>query len=146
MIQMHSFLILVVCCIGMFHDEEDIYEFIPSSTKAKYHLVGNRSCLGTIDTDGNFMPKLSDLEDMIDSYKRKFPRSRMGPSNLIERKQPREKVYEYRSGILVPMVFDVYRGLIPEAGGKIIDFKDFQYSPKARRIYNLPGRFVQVVK
>lgn len=91
-------------------------------------------------------PKLSDLEKMINAYIRKLPRSRMGPSNLIERKHTKEKVYEYRSGILVPMVFDEYRGLIPEVGGKIIDFKDYRYTPEARRIYNLPGRFVPVVK
>ncbi|MBL8825223.1 MAG: hypothetical protein JNJ77_21730 [Planctomycetia bacterium] len=130
----------------MFHDEEDIYEFIPSSTKSKYHSVGIRDCLGTIDADGNFRPNLSDLEKMINAFKRKLPRSRMGPSNLIERKHTKEKVYENRSGILVPMVFDEYRGLIPEVGGKIIDFKDYRYSPEARRIYNLPGRFVRIVR
>lgn len=56
MIHLPAFLILVVCSIGLFHNEDDIYEFIPSNTITKYHSVGNRNCLGTIDSDGNFIP------------------------------------------------------------------------------------------
>ncbi|MBL8825224.1 MAG: hypothetical protein JNJ77_21735 [Planctomycetia bacterium] len=145
MIHMLSFLIPIVCCIGMLHDEKDnyVYEPIKRSTQ---HNVGKRNCLGTIDADGCFRPDLSELEEIIESTKRKLVRTSIRSAPLTTAKQPNEKVYEYRSGILVPMIFDEYRGLIPEAGGKIIDFKDYRYSPEARRIYNLPGRFVQVPK
>lgn len=146
LVVLHLLPVFLVCSLEMNCGRVDDFYFIPSSTISKYHSVGNRNCLGTIDSDGNFIPKLSDLEKMINAFKRKLPRSRMGPSNLIERKHTKEKVYEYRSGILVPMVFDEYRGLIPEVGGKIINFKDYKYSPEARRIYNLPGRFVPVAK
>lgn len=67
------------------------------------------------------------------------------PKQLVTAKDKDEQVYEYRSDYLIPMVFDSKYGLIPEVGGKIIEFKDYQYSPTARRIYNLPGRFVPKV-
>lgn len=137
-----SVFLTVVFTFKMLHygDNDFVYEPIKRST---YHTVGKKSCSGTIDSDGNFMPTLSALEALIDSIKRKKIRLSNRSDPLTTAKHPNEKVYEYRSGILVPMVFDEYRGLIPEVGGKIIDFKDYRYSPEARRIYNLPGRFVK---
>lgn len=52
-------------------------------------------------------------------------------------------VYEYRSGVLVPGKLQEYSAFIPEVGGKIIDFKDYKYTPDGPQIYNLPGFFMK---
>jgi hypothetical protein len=56
------------------------------------------------------------------------------------------KVYEFRSGMLIPGELRPGRfaagPFVPEAGGKIIPFKDYEYSPTATPIWNLPGVFV----
>lgn len=64
------------------------------------------------------------------------------PPYLLDRYKTNDKLFEFRKGILIPMIMDKDRGLIPEIGGKIMEFKDYEYSPSARPIYNLPGRFV----
>ncbi|HQR05887.1 MAG TPA: hypothetical protein PLN21_03640 [Gemmatales bacterium] len=100
-------------------------------------MVGNKYCLGYYDQDGDFVPDLKRYprEDDWDTTDN-------GPQPLLSSLAINQPVYEYRCGILVPMIKDPQHGLIPEVGGKIIDFKDYRYSPTARRIYNLPGRFV----
>lgn len=52
-----------------------------------------------------------------------------------------EKVYEYRSGILIPGVLGLDGRFVPEVGGTIIKFKYYRSSLTARRIWNLPGTF-----
>jgi hypothetical protein len=43
----------------------------------------------------------------------------------------------------VPGAIDKDFNFIPTVGAKVIDFKDYVYSPKAPKIYNLPGKFVR---
>lgn len=114
------------------HPDPHVFEF---DLAIRYrHSIGDCSFLGTLDNKGQFVPDLTTANSTFGLIG--------GPSKLIEAKTPNEKVYEYRTGILVPMYINDKNKLIPEVGGKIIDFKDYQYSPTARRIYNLPGRFV----
>ena len=54
-----------------------------------------------------------------------------------------EPVYEYRSGTLIRGIIDDEGDFIPDVGSTVIDFKDYKYSSRAPRIYNLPGKFVQ---
>ncbi len=115
-------------------DAPAVHIFVPDLSTRYRHNVGEFTCLGTLDSKGTFIPDLTTLNSKFGVIG--------GPSKLIEAKTPNEKVYEYRSGVLVPMYINDKNKLIPEVGGKIIDFKDYQYSPTARRIYNLPGRFV----
>lgn len=106
------------------------------------HTISGMGCVGMIDKNGDFQPNLHDLERAIEAHNQGVPRAGSWPPDLLHSLKPDEKLFEYRKGYLVPMVNDKNRGLIPEAGGKIIEFKDYEYSPTARRIYNLPGRFV----
>ncbi|HQR05888.1 MAG TPA: hypothetical protein PLN21_03645 [Gemmatales bacterium] len=122
-------LLSVLLCI-----QSEQYLFVPDLTINYRHTLGPNPCLGVLDAKGTFIPDMTSINS-------KFGRIG-GPSALIEAKTPNEKVYEYRTGILVPMYINDKNKLIPEVGGKIIDFKDYNYSPTARRIYNLPGRFV----
>jgi hypothetical protein len=52
------------------------------------------------------------------------------------------KVYEFRSGMLIPGEIQADGRFVPEEGGKITKFKDYEYTPTATPIWNLPGRFV----
>ena len=53
-----------------------------------------------------------------------------------------KKAYEFRSGMLIPGEIRPDGYFVPEAGGKIIPFKDYEYGPTALPIWNLPGLFV----
>ncbi|HEX4614029.1 MAG TPA: hypothetical protein VH092_37955 [Urbifossiella sp.] len=53
-------------------------------------------------------------------------------------------VYEYRSGVLIPGRIDGSGHFVPDEGGRIIRFPDYQYSPAAVPVWNLPGRFERV--
>ena len=52
------------------------------------------------------------------------------------------KVYEYRSGMLIPGLMRAGGKFIPEEGAKVIRFTDYKYAPHAIPIWNLPGGFV----
>lgn len=115
-------------------DDPAEYVFVPDLSIRYRHYLGESTCLGKLDIHGTFIHDMTTINSKFGIIG--------GPSKLIEAKTPNEKVYEYRSGVLVPMYISDKNKLIPEVGGKIIDFKDYHYSPTARRIYNLPGRFV----
>jgi len=53
-----------------------------------------------------------------------------------------KKVFEFRSGLLIPGEVQPGGRFVPEAGGKIILFKDYEYTPTATPIWNLPGVFI----
>jgi len=53
-----------------------------------------------------------------------------------------QKVYEFRSGMLIPGKIERDGRFVPEAGGTIVPFKDYEYSPTATPIWNLPGVFL----
>lgn len=117
--------------------------FIPNNDRCFIHHAGGVSCIGTINADGSFVPDLLDLDKTVQAFKAKVPRSGVSmPPELLGKLQAGDKAYEYRSGYLIPMVVDAKHGLIPEVGQKIIEFKTYKYSPTAKIIYNLPGRFV----
>ncbi|MFO0938178.1 MAG: hypothetical protein U0798_16865 [Gemmataceae bacterium] len=49
--------------------------------------------------------------------------------------------YEYRSGSLIPGTFSSTGAFVPSYGAKILDFKQYVFSPEAPPIWNLPGEF-----
>jgi hypothetical protein len=53
-----------------------------------------------------------------------------------------QKVYEFRSGMLIPGKIERDGRFVPEKGGTIIPFKEYEYSPTATPIWNLPGVFL----
>ncbi len=118
------------------------YDDTPSKLKCTALFAGEK-CIGSIDHLGTFVPEISELDRIIKTRK-KLPIAKLPefPESIINPIFKYEHVYEYRKGMLIPMVFDKDDRLVPLVGGKIIDFKDYHYSPTARRIYNLPGRFV----
>jgi hypothetical protein len=52
------------------------------------------------------------------------------------------KRVEFRSHRLIPGIL-ANNNFIPDLGGRIIDFKEYQFPASPRRIYNLPGKFLK---
>ncbi len=48
--------------------------------------------------------------------------------------------------MLIPGTIRERGNFLPEEGGKIVSFKNYQYSASATPIWNLPGRYEIVVK
>lgn len=140
----HALLILMqlTTSLSSTQTQELQYDFKENLKLTVWHHAGGIYCLGTIGKDGAFLPDLADLEKAIQAAKTGVGRLGSWPQPLASPRSPNELVYELRSGALIPMIFDLKHGLIPEVGGKIIAFQDYRYSPISRRIYNLPGAFV----
>ena len=137
--------LLFVCLLPSLLAFDDVtqYEFIEDTNLRYLHHIGSGLvCEGTLDKYGTFQADWNDLVKAFDALKQGTKRAGPFPPTLVEAKTPNEKVYEFRNGVLAPMIIDAKRGLIPEVGGSIMEFKKYKYHPGARRIYNLPGRFV----
>jgi hypothetical protein len=101
-------------------------------------IQGDTESIGKLDEAGNFVvPHRGYFQ-----FRRGQPLSRVPPCTPING-EPEKNVYEYRSGTLVPGAIDDDGNFIPTLDAKVIDFKDYVYSPKAAKIYNLPGKFVR---
>lgn len=67
---------------------------------------------------------------------------------LMKPKSPNEPVFEFRNGTLIPGFLMDDKGdflFVPENGANTIEAETYlkTYSPNSRRIYNLPGKFVE---
>jgi hypothetical protein len=58
-------------------------------------------------------------------------------------KVPYEPVFEYRSRRLIPGNLDEDGTFLPDVGSRVVDFQDYHPGSGVRRVYNLPGRFVE---
>lgn len=134
--------ILLSCLILPLPVAEEKYVYIEDTSIRYYHHIGSGIwCEGTLNQRGVFKADINDLEKSLEAHKNKVERKGPFAPKLVEARTPNEKVYEFRSGVLVPMIIDEKRGLIPDIKGEIIAFNSYQYHPSARRIYNLPGRY-----
>ena len=112
------------------------YVFVEDTDRWVEVHRGERVLLGKLDKNGDFVQEynfgkgqpwnLGFLPTMIN-----FP-------GLKPKKE-----YEFRSGMLIPGEIQPDGRFVPESGGKIIPFKDYDYSPTATPIWNLPGVFIR---
>jgi hypothetical protein len=116
------------------------YEFRQDLTFYYLLVRGDTEVFGNVDAAGNFL-----AERRIGVYRRGQPLSAIPPSRPLNlpTKLPHEPVYEYRSGRLVPGNLDDDGNFLPDLGAKVTDFQDYHPVPGARRIFNLPGYFVE---
>jgi hypothetical protein len=120
--------------------DPDEYQFVEDTTLWVDVIQGDTESIGKLDAAGNFIPD----KRYFRSFKKGQPRSAVPPCTLINSAQ--KGIYEFRSGRLIPGDLDDDGNFIPAVGGRIIDFKDYRYGPKAAKIYNLPGKFVRKEK
>jgi hypothetical protein len=120
----------------------------PDPPKERYVFIENTDrWVGVSRGDWYLVGKLDKNGDFVHEHKLKNGQ----PSTLLpvhwiinssgDARKSR-KVYEFRSGVLIPGEITPDGYFVPEVGGKIIPFKDYQYSPTATPIWNLPGVFL----
>jgi hypothetical protein len=114
------------------------FQFVEDTSRWVMVIQEDRKSIGKLDAAGNL---IFPNKGYFRAYRRGQALSSIPPGILINSAQ--KGVYEFRSGRLIPGDIDDKGRFIPTVGGRIIDFKDYHYSPKAPRIYNLPGYFVR---
>lgn len=115
--------------------KETKYVFYPYTERVVGICRGEWVLTGKLDINGDFEQE---------GKRPRFGRSTIGlPYALITPTIDAPlKMYEYRSGMLIPGELQRDGRFIPKVGGKIIPLKDYVYSPTATKIWNLPGAFV----
>jgi uncharacterized protein (TIGR03067 family) len=95
---------------------------------------GTATLVGKLDEHGDFT-QVYRFEKMYS----------MAPSfSFINFPGPKAKrVYEFRSGRLIKGDLMMEGNFVPEAGSTVLKFEDYQYSPDAIPIWNLPGTFMK---
>lgn len=126
MVYVFSFLIAGV--------RDDPYVFIQDTNRTVCIHRGDLRLLGKLDEFGEFHQEVSfEFGPYSGPLYHGLGSNTFHPS----------KIYELRSGMLIPGMMRIGGRFIPEPGGEIIRFKDYQYSPNAIPIWNLPGKFVR---
>jgi hypothetical protein len=113
---------------------QDEYEFKLDSDRVVVIMRGDYYLFGKLDKSGDFAEtgKASITSGLS-----------AGSSAILNHPFIRGRaVYEYRSGRLIKGMLDRSGAFVPEVSSKVIDFKDYRYSPDAIHIWNLPGTFV----
>ena len=111
--------------------------FVQDLTPRIHHKWGDKVYVGNLDTFGRFIPDPLVPPQEPEKFAGIVPNSRplmLGPDG-------RREVYEFRAGRLVPGKLTDDDRFVPQVGGLIIHIRDYVYTPEARPIYNLPGRF-----
>ena len=112
------------------------YVFVENTNRWVVIIRGEWQLIGKLDKNGDF------IQDK--KYKKGQGGSR--PSSVLINSSGHasksKKVYEFRSGALIPGEIQPDGQFVPQVGGKIIPFKDYNYSPTATPIWNLPGVFL----
>jgi hypothetical protein len=118
------------------------YQFFPQMDQPvpfgtdRQVVIRKQLVFGHLDAAGNFTIDRDiqplDAENLV-----------VGDGAINSPRCPDEAVYEFRSGSLIAGTLDELGNFIPEEGEEVIAFKDYHFNKKARRIYNLPGMFVE---
>ncbi|HSQ58725.1 MAG TPA: hypothetical protein VLM40_23590 [Gemmata sp.] len=116
------------------------YVFVQNTDRWVGVVRGNWHLVGKFDANGEFLQDMKLKKGQ--SYSAGIPPH--GIINSSGHATLSRKVYELRSGVLVPGEILPDGSFVPETGGKIIPFKDYNYSPTATPIWNLPGAFLTV--
>jgi hypothetical protein len=111
------------------------YVYVENTDRWVGVIRGEWCLVGKLDKNGDFIHEMK--------FKQGQPASSAPAYGLINYPgvNPR-KAYEFRSGMLVPGELQVDGRFVPEAGRKVIPFKDYDYYLGAPPIWNLPGAFV----
>jgi len=130
--------------------DDEGYVFQKDTDRVVGMLKRRQVHLGKLDETGEFyedrtqeplwFPELA----FSGARRRKFtPEMRARIPLLNAPTKDEEEVFEFRSQRLIPGALSREGLFVPNVGGKIIYFRDYKFGPTARRIYNLPGSFVQ---
>jgi hypothetical protein len=115
------------------------YRFVEDVTREVAVYQGEFVLLGKLDKYGEFQIESKNLKNSTSLPQwRKIAINDPTPAG--------KKVYEFRSGRLIKGEIKDDGSFVPDLGSKVVEFKDYKYSPDGIQIYNLPGRFVEADK
>jgi hypothetical protein len=117
--------------------EQGGYEFVEDTDRWVAMIQGKTQSIGKLDREGNFIADAL----FVQLERQDKPRS-TDPDYLLLNAPAQEGVYEFRSGRLILGDLDEDGNFVPRPARSVVDFKDYHYSSKAPKIYNLPGKFV----
>ena len=129
-----SLLILVSGRAAFSDPPKERYVFVENTDRWVGVMRSGWYVIGKLDLNGDFLDERKIMAGR--------PWISAPPHSLLTGGAKPKKVYEFRSGMLIPGEVQPDGRFVPEAGGKIIRFKEYQYSPAAIPIWNLPGVFV----
>jgi hypothetical protein len=109
------------------------YTFHEDTSREVAMYRGNTILIGRLDKHGELQIESKTFKDSITT-----PQFRNIAINLPTNGK---KVYELRSGRLIKGEITEDGSFIPDLGTKVIDFKDYKYTPDGIQIYNLPGHY-----
>jgi len=109
------------------------YTFHEDTSREVAMYRGNTILIGRLDKYGELQIESKTFKDSITT-----PQFRNIAINLPTNGK---KVYELRSGRLIKGEITEGGSFIPDLGTKVIDFKDYKYTPDGIQIYNLPGHY-----
>ena len=126
----------------------DRYEFQEDVKRKVGFFKGEQIVIGTFDQTGEFhqsgIVKPVMLDGELGSV---YILRRVTYEDTVRVLQYRQaKVFELRSGMLIPGQFAKNGLFVPENGATISKFADYSYSELARPIWNLPGKYVKKPK
>jgi hypothetical protein len=136
MVVLSAILVVVLSDRTGFSDSpKERYVFVSNTDRYIGIFRGDWRLIGKLDANGDFIQEIK--------LKKGQPASSIPAHGILNFPGLKpKKVYEFRSGGLIPGEIRPDGSFVPEAGGKIIPFKDYQYSPTATPIWNLPGVFL----
>jgi hypothetical protein len=119
------------------------YEYKQDLSTEYYRQYGHFLYFGKLDEYGNFVPApnptpVEEPMDISQGWPKGFFKNY---AYLMMSNNPKIEAYEFRSNRLIPGIIH-NEEFAPDIEGKVIAFSDYKYSKVARRIYNLPGKFV----
>jgi hypothetical protein len=127
--------VFVLEAIGVIGVSLGLLQYVAESAPTVGYVKADKKYIGHLDKAGNFVS----VEESQGGFD--------GAGNIQVRNLPangeREAVFEYRSARLVRGVLVKDGHFIPDAGSKVISFRDYVPIKENLRIYNLPGRFVE---
>jgi len=111
------------------------YVFVEDTQRTVGILRGQRLLIGYLNSNGTFVETSRQSRNGFLSPAPLY--TLLNPQSL----KPRQ-VYEFRARRLIKGALAPEGEFTPEIGSKVISFNDYQYSPSALPIWNLPGYFV----
>jgi len=131
------------------------WEFKQDLERSVGLLRGGLIFVGKLDEDGTFVfdPSKTPLDPKeMEAAKLDVPIINVPQTEPIRKNHdgvyvtvtPPESVMEFRSGWLIRGKLTAEGDFVPDAYGKVTEFRSQWTGPGGVRIYNLPGRFVEV--
>ncbi|HEY8505422.1 MAG TPA: hypothetical protein VIL46_12635 [Gemmataceae bacterium] len=115
---------------------EGRYVFVRDTDRWVGVILGEWRFIGKLDKNGDLLPQIK--LKASGAYSAGIPLH----TRLNRLRPAPAKAYEFRSGVLVPGELQKDGRFVPEAGGTIIPFEDYEYREGATPIWNLPGVFL----